>query len=91
MTRRLFIYLLLLAFGSFGNPTRSNVGATHIAYGEHEEPQTYTASDYIQDDLIAMFDGIENVDVGVHNDDAIYWADLTGNHVLSYQFTGGCG
>ena len=39
-----------------------------------------TAKDYVQTNLIAMFDGIENVGLGLpHNSDATIWADLTDN------------
>ena len=38
-----------------------------------------TARDYVQDGLIAMWDGIENSGWGVHNSSATTWKDLTGN------------
>ena len=37
------------------------------------------ASNYIQDGLIAMYDGIENAGAGQHSDSAITWKDLSGN------------
>lgn len=61
-----------------GYPTRSNVGANHIYYGSHEEQQAYTASDYVQDGLVAMWDGIENAGWGVHDNNATVWKDLVG-------------
>lgn len=39
-----------------------------------------TASDYIQDGLVAMWDGIENAGWGEHDPNATSWKDLTGNH-----------
>lgn len=39
----------------------------------------YTAHDYVQDGLTAMWDGIENAGWGVHNPDATVWKDLTDN------------
>lgn len=39
----------------------------------------YTAKDYSQDGLIAMWDGIENAGWGVHDPNATVWKDLTGN------------
>lgn len=39
----------------------------------------YTAKDYVQDGLIAMWDGIENAGFGVHDSAATEWKDLTGN------------
>ena len=38
-----------------------------------------TASDYVQDGLVAMWDGIENAGWGVHDPNATTWKDLTGN------------
>ena len=37
------------------------------------------ASSYIQDGLIAMYDGIENAGAGQHSDSATTWKDLSGN------------
>ena len=39
----------------------------------------YTAKDYVQDGLIAMWDGIENAGWGVHDPAATVWKDLSGN------------
>lgn len=39
----------------------------------------FTAKDYIQDGLIAMWDGIENAGWGVHDANATVWKDLVGN------------
>ena len=38
-----------------------------------------TARDYVQDGLIAMWDGIENAGWGVHDPNATVWKDLSGN------------
>ena len=38
-----------------------------------------TARDYVQDGLVAMWDGIENAGWGVHNASATTWVDLSGN------------
>ena len=38
-----------------------------------------TARDYVQDGLIAMWDGIENAGCGVHDPSATTWKDLSGN------------
>ena len=40
---------------------------------------TPTAKDYVQDGLIAMWDGIENAGWGVHDPNATVWKDLSGN------------
>lgn len=41
----------------------------------------YTAKDYVQDGLIAMWDGIENAGWGVHDPNATVSTDLVGNVV----------
>lgn len=38
-----------------------------------------TARDYVQDGLIAMWDGLENAGWGAHDSTAATWVDLTGN------------
>ena len=38
-----------------------------------------TARDYVQDGLVAMWDGIENAGLGVHDPNATTWKDLSGN------------
>ena len=38
-----------------------------------------TARDYVQDGLVAVYDGIENAGWGVHDPNATVWKDLTGN------------
>ena len=47
----------------------------------------YTARDYVQDDLIAMWDGIENAGWGVHDSSATTWNDLVGDNDLVLQNT----
>jgi len=62
----------------FSAPVKSNIGAKGIEYidGETAIP---TAADYVQDGLVAMWDGIENAGWGVHDDEAIVWKDLVGD------------
>ena len=38
-----------------------------------------TARDYVQDGLVAMWDGFENAGYGTHDDTATTWKDLIGN------------
>ena len=40
--------------------------------------QIKTAKDYVQNGLVAMWDGIENIGYGQHDDNATSWIDLTG-------------
>lgn len=41
-----------------------------------------TARDYVQDGLVAMWDGIENAGFGVHDSTATVWKDLVGSYDL---------
>lgn len=42
-----------------------------------------TASDYVQNGLVAMWDGIENAGWGVHDSEATTWKDLIGSSDLT--------
>lgn len=51
--------------------------------------KAYDARSYVQNGLVAQWDGIENVGFGVHNDAAKCWVDLTGNgHNLTNFLSG---
>ena len=43
-----------------------------------------TAKDYIQDGLVAMWDGIENAGWGVHDGEATTWKDLVGGGNITW-------
>ena len=43
-----------------------------------------TARDYVQDGLIAMWDGIENAGWGVHEPNATVWKDLVGSNDFNF-------
>lgn len=47
----------------------------------------WTARDYVQDGLIAMWDGIENAGWGVHDSNATIWKDLVGETNLVLRFS----
>ena len=47
-----------------------------------------TATDYVQDGLIAHYDGIENVEYGTHDSTATVWSDLMGGNDLSLKSLG---
>lgn len=40
---------------------------------------TYSAASYVQDGLLAMWDGTENAKLGIHDDSATIWKDLVGS------------
>ena len=52
------------------------IAARQIAFGK--AAKGLSAKDYVQDGLIAMWDGIENAGWGVHDANATMWKDLTG-------------
>lgn len=69
---------ILMAASLVGKPTVDALGAKEgFAVGADVE---VTAADYIQDGLIALWDGIENAGWGIHDDSAPVWKDLTGKH-----------
>ena len=53
------------------------IAARQIAFGRGAA-KGLSAKDYVQDGLIAMWDGIENAGWGVHDANATMWKDLTG-------------
>ena len=56
--------------------------ASAVSYG-------YTSASYVQDGLIAQWDGIDNTGMGVHDPDAKVWKDLAGNYDLTLLPKGG--
>jgi hypothetical protein len=73
----------LLGSGAFASPVRSLVGAHGIGMVESEGSVIPSASNYIQDGLVAMWDGVENAGLGEHNSRLNTWVDLTGNHEVT--------
>lgn len=80
MRKKLITLLgLAAAVGASASPVRSDVGGDGSAYiGDAE----VTAADYIQDGLIACWDGIENMGYGEHDPTATKWIDLVGEYNL---------
>ncbi len=54
------------------------VGVVLPSFGD-----TYTSEGYLQDGLVAQWDGIDNAGVGLHLPDSGVWKDLVGNCDLS--------
>ena len=72
--------IVCLAFVSFADMIRANQAASSMMRNRtaiHE----YTAKDYIQDGLVAIWDGIENVGYGLHDDDATIWKDCINGRI----------
>ena len=59
-------------------PVRSTIGGKSISFSNAEEIPSYTAADYVQDGLVGLWDGIENVGIGTHDSSSETWVDLTG-------------
>lgn len=79
MKKAIAIVLAAISISAMCAPVRSMVAARSTVIAASEQKQ-YTAADYIQDGLIAMWDGIENDGYGIHNPDKIGWQDLSGNN-----------
>lgn len=45
----------------------------------------YTASDYVQDGLVSIWDGLENTGWNQHSDTATGWKDLVGGYVTGFN------
>lgn len=76
MKHFLVLLVSLISIIVLAIPTRSNVGATHVMYGEGGGQESYTVADYVQDGLVAVWDGIENAGWGVHDRQATEWREL---------------
>ena len=77
--------LVACLFGiCIASPVRSMIGADGTEKSDEWNP---TAADYIQDGLVAMWDGIENAGYGIHDDNATTWKDLVSTNDLRLQST----
>jgi hypothetical protein len=64
------------------------IASKQIAFGKAAGAKGLSAKDYIQDGLVAMWDGIENAGWGEHDPYAAEIADLSGNgHTLKFSGT----
>lgn len=66
----------ILGANAIPSPVRSLLSSR-----DTEVPFIPSASDYIQDGLVAMYDGIENAGTGIHNPYATIWKDLGPNNI----------
>ena len=76
MSRRVAIAVAsaLAAFAAAALPLGFRLTAQHAAAAN----AVPTARSYVQDGLVAMWDGIENAGWGVHDNNATNWVDLVG-------------
>ena len=69
--------------GEYVLPLRARVevnGVAIVTPAAKRRDAVPTARDYVQDGLIAMWDGIENAGWGTHDPNATVWKDLVGNY-----------
>ena len=67
------IIILICVLFVFGEPIKSNLAASNIALVDSKEQ---LENPYIQDGLIAMWDGEWNVGLGIHDDHSPKWKNL---------------
>lgn len=82
MKRAIVIAALMLAFAARAQDAASWWNAL-VSGGE-----TYTAKSYVQDGLVFMLDGIENVGWGTHSDNTNVWIELVSGSpvgIVAYQ------
>lgn len=70
----LLAFIAAVASLALAKPQRGISAADGTEYAE--SASTPTAADYIQDGLCILWDGIENIDWGVHSDAITTWTDL---------------
>lgn len=78
-----FLACGLMAWAACSSSVRSALGA-RLAYADAEVP-SYTVADYVQDGLCAIWDGIDNAGVGIHDDTLAQWRDLIGECPLIWD------
>ena len=85
MIKYYFISLLfaLISLVSFSEIRKSSNAAFSITRNQNNNK--YTAKDYIQNGLIAHWDGIENAGYGIHDDNPSIWKDLVKNYDLTIE------
>lgn len=92
MRRGIWISILLCIASLQAMPVKSNCGGRSIG---GMTAAGVSAKDYIQDGLVAMWDGIENAGWGVHDPNATAWKELIsgtdcslfGDILTSYSWT----
>lgn len=81
--KKILVFLLTVAsLVTLASPIKSDGAAKGIAYIE-DGSSVPSAAEYVQSGLIHMWDGIENVGWGVHDDNATVWTDLMGTRDMS--------
>ena len=72
---------LLAAYPLFAKPIKSNVAGNNMK--NVNSIQWHTAKDYVQNGLVAMWDGIENAGWETHVAEPVVWKDLINGYDLA--------
>lgn len=75
MKQILMIIVVSVAASVYSTPVKSSLSAYGTNYSDWKSTPYVPASEYIQEGLIAMWDGIENAGWGVHDENATTWTD----------------
>lgn len=81
MKKILTIVFALMISCIIASPIKSNIAARNIEQ-INEEKASYTASDYVQDGLVSLWDGIENIDWNLHDSSLNICYDLISGNFL---------
>ena len=85
MRKILLIAFACLLIDCVASPTRSNVGSVHQRFVPQETGNAW----YVTDGLVAMYDGIYNAGMGLHDDMLNGWVDLVnGNDAVDSGYGG---
>ena len=81
MKKKAFIFGVIASLGllCLAYPISSQVASRHSSFVGVEGGGIPTPYDYVQDGLVALYDGDWNVGVDSHDPDSDAWIDLTGN------------
>ena len=86
MRRAILLTSICFCMCVLANPVKSILGAKGIIEINTSE-DSVSAKDYVQDGLVAMWDGIENIGFGIHDDDTEIWKDLVGDNDLTCGYS----
>ena len=74
MKKILSIFISLMTIVCLADIIKSNSASKFIQLNNIDEQ--ITAKSYVQDGLVCMWDGIENIGWGEHDDESTYWVEL---------------
>lgn len=80
------LVVLLAVYPLLAELIKSNTAGNKVKTISSNEHQ-YTAKDYVQDGLVAMWDGIENVGFEMHDPNTTIWKDLVHGIELEAQYS----